>query len=212
MTSLLKSLNSSLASIAGGTQNSLVYIENGRGQGAGTIWQQDGLIITNAHVVHNHRGLNVTLRDGTRFSARVVAINRELDLAAIAIDGHDLPTIAIGDSNALNAGDWVMAVGHPWGVRGAVTQGVVIANGDQPPEMQFNGRDWLAMSLHLRPGHSGGPVMNINGELVGVNTIMAGPEVGIAVPSNTAKQFLKESIGSQALHVPVVPRRPIDYV
>ncbi|MEL7236030.1 MAG: hypothetical protein AAGK74_16110, partial [Chloroflexota bacterium] len=69
-----------------------------------------------------------------------------------------------------------------------------------------------AMSLHLRPGHSGGPVMNIVGELVGVNTIMAGPEVGIAVPSNVAKSFLKESIGSRAKRIPVKPRRRMGYV
>ncbi|MEM6285049.1 MAG: trypsin-like peptidase domain-containing protein [Chloroflexota bacterium] len=210
--SLLKALNSNLASIAGDTQNSLVYIENGRGQGAGTIWQQDGLIVTNAHVVANHRGLTVTTHDGTRFPAQVIAMNRELDLAAVAIEGNDLPTAAIGDSDALNPGDWVMAVGHPWGVRGAVTQGVVIGTGDELPERPAHGREWLAMSLHLRPGHSGGPVMNIDGELVGVNTIMAGPEVGIAVPSNVAKAFLKESMGSRAKRIPVKPRRMTDYV
>ncbi len=212
MASILKQLNNDLSSIAGNTQNSLVYIENGRGQGAGTIWQADGLIITNAHVVHRAHDLNVTLHDGTRMPAQVIAQNEELDLAALAVDAHDLPTIQVGDSKALVPGEWVMAVGHPWGVRGAVTQGVVIGTGDQLPERPAHGEDWLAMSLHLRPGHSGGPVVNIDGELVGVNTIMAGPEVGIAVPSHVAKGFLKQALGSQARRIPVIPRARMGYV
>lgn len=213
MASLLSALNDNLASVAGNTQNSLVYIDNGRGQGAGTIWQQDGLIVTNAHVVQGHRGLSVTLHDGTQRPAQVIASSRELDLAALAIDAHDLPTIQIGDSTALQPGDWVLAVGHPWGVRGAVTQGVVIGIGDQLPERPAHGRDWLAMSLHLRPGHSGGPVVNTAGELVGVNTIMAGLEVGIAVPAHVAKAFLKDAIGSRdTAPRPQPRRRQMDYV
>lgn len=210
MTSLLSQLNDNLAALASDVQPSLVYIQNGRGQGAGTIWQQDGLIVTNAHVVARHRGLTVVMHDGSRFPAQVIAENRDLDLAALAVDAHDLPTIPIGDSTALQPGAWVMAVGHPWGVRGAVTHGVVIGTGDQLPERPANGRDWLAMSLHLRPGHSGGPVLNIDGELVGVNTIMAGPEVGIAVPSHIAKRFLKDALGTK--REPVPPRPRIEYV
>lgn len=209
MASLLSQLNNNLANLAGNVKQSLVYIENGRGQGAGTIWQEDGLIVTNAHVVAGHSGLHVTTSDGTRLPARVIAENRDLDLAAIVVEANELPTIEIGNSKALQPGEWVMAVGHPWGVRGAVTQGVVIGTGDQLPERPAHGRDWLAMSLHLRPGHSGGPVINIDGELVGVNTIMAGPEVGIAVPSHIAKSFLKDALGARSGGRPGPQRRRV---
>ncbi|MFZ4814726.1 MAG: S1C family serine protease [Phototrophicaceae bacterium] len=192
--SLLQALNDDLASLASGVTPSLVVIQNGRGQGAGTIWQSDGLIVTNAHVVGRNRQVGVVLPDGTLTQGRVLAIDEQLDLATLSIDAHGLPAIPVGDSTALHAGEWVIAIGHPWGIRNAVTQGVVIGSGEQLPERPSHGRDWLAMSLHLRPGHSGGAVLNSKGELVGVNTIMAGPEVGIAVPSHVAKGFVKEAI------------------
>ncbi len=91
-----------------------------------------------------------------------------------------------------------MALGHPWGVANAATAGVVIGIGTDFPEMRRSGREWIAVSLTLRPGHSGGPLVDVQGRLVGINTIMTGPEVGMAVPVHVAKFFLKQRLGSAA--------------
>jgi serine protease Do len=192
--SIWSQLNRALGDTTAGARHSLVTIHNARGHGAGTIWQSDGLIVTNAHVIARTRQPLITLPDGTKLPARVLAVSREHDLAALAVDAHDLPTIPVGDSDALRPGDWVTAVGHPWGVRGGATGGVVVSSGEALPEIRTNNNDWLAMSLHLRPGHSGGAVVNSDGELVGVNTLMAGPEVGVAITSRAAARFVTEAV------------------
>jgi serine protease Do len=89
-----------------------------------------------------------------------------------------------------------MALGHPWGVPGAATAGVVIGTGEDMPEMPLTGRDWIAVGLHLRPGHSGGPLVDSQGRLVGINTMMIGPEVGMAVPVHVVKAFLRRELGT----------------
>lgn len=200
MTDIIQELNDALANRIDHVHESLVQISNGRGAGAGTIWHSDGLIITNAHVIRGHNNLNVTLSDGRKFPASVIAADDQLDLAALSINANDLPTIQTGDSHKLKAGQWVMAVGHPWGVQGAVTSGVVIGVGNQLPEMgdMQPGREWIALSLHMRPGHSGGPVVDSEGKLVGINTMITGPDVGFAIPVHIVKAFLKEAIGSKA--------------
>ena len=101
--------------------------------------------------------------------------------------------IAIGDSQRLQAGELVLALGFPWGVTGGATSGVVIGVGAGLPELRGDGREWLAASLHLRPGHSGGPMIDALGRLVGINTMMNGPDVGVAVPVHVAKRFLKQA-------------------
>jgi serine protease Do len=191
---LLQQLNAEMACVVDGVRRSLVQITNGRhGAGAGTIWHPDGLILTNAHVVKN-RSLRVTLVDGQARPAQLLAHDRSLDLAAVSIDGGDLPTIELGDSRDLQPGQWVMALGHPWGVPGAVTAGIVTGAGPRLPEMPFSERDWIAVSLHLRPGHSGGPLVDAQGRLVGINTIMAGPNLGLAVPVHVVKAFLRQAL------------------
>jgi serine protease Do len=200
MSDLLRQLNDSLANTIDRVHNSLVQISNGRGAGAGTIWHTDGLIITNAHVVRGHSGLNITLPDKRTLPAEVIAYDAELDLAALSVNADNLPTIEIGDSRILKPGQWVMAVGHPWGVQGAVTSGVVIGAGANLPEMK-PGREWIAVSLHMRPGHSGGPLVDSAGRLVGINTMITGPDVGFAIPVQTVKSFLKATIGAQRVAV-----------
>lgn len=193
MSDLLRQLNDELAAVADLAQRSLVNISNGqRGAGAGTIWHPDGLILTNAHVVQLHSP-RVTLPDGRILPARVLAHDSSLDLAALRVDASDLPTIKVGDSKRLRPGDWVLALGHPWGVAGAATAGVVIGMGP-PPEMGMPDRELLHVGLHLRPGHSGGPLVDIHGRLVGINTMMAGPDVGLAVPVHVVKSFLRQAL------------------
>lgn len=199
MTDLIQQLNDALANRIDHVHESLVQISNGQGAGAGTIWHSDGLIITNAHVIRGHNNLNVTLSDGRTFPASIIAADDRLDLAALSINATNLPTIQTGDSHKLKAGQWVMAIGHPWGVQGAVTSGVIIGVGDQLPEMgQIQpGREWIALSLHMRPGHSGGPVVDSDGRLIGINTMITGPDVGIAIPAHIVKAFLKDAIGAK---------------
>jgi serine protease Do len=191
MGNILEQLNGEMAASVDNVRRGLVEIRNGRGAGAGTIWHSDGLIITNAHVLGPY-GLKVVLRDQRSFPARVVAFDRERDIAALSIEATGLPTIEVGDSRLLKPGEWVMAIGHPLGVLGAATAGVVIGQGSDLPELPASGREWIAVSLHMRPGHSGGPLVDINGRLVGVNTMVAGPEVGMAVPVHVVKEFLRQ--------------------
>jgi len=194
MTSVIQELNSELARLSKQVHASLVRVESGRwGAGAGTIWHSEGLILTNSHVARSRR-LSVTLPDGRRAPARLLARSRELDLAALTVELSDLPTMEIGDSETLQPGHWVMAFGHPWGVEGAATAGVVIGQGAELPGRPAFGRDWLAVGLHYRPGHSGGPLVDASGHLVGINTIMLGPDVGLAVPVHEIKRFLKHSM------------------
>jgi serine protease Do len=193
MSDLLQQLNRELANAADQARRGLVSISNGwRGAGAGTIWHPDGLILTNAHVVQLHSP-RVTLPDGRVLPGRVLAHDSNLDLAALRVEASDLPTIELGESKRLRPGDWVLALGHPWGVTGAATAGVVIGMGP-PPEMAMPGRELLHVGLHLRPGHSGGPLVDTQGRLVGINTMMAGPDVGLAVPVHVVKAFLRQAL------------------
>jgi serine protease Do len=196
MSDLLQQLNAEMATIVEDVRHSLVQISNGRGgAGAGTIWHPDGLILTNAHVV-GRRSLSVTLSDGRNLPARLLAYDAAYDLAALAIDATGLPTIELGDSRQLQPGQWVLALGHPWGVLGAVTAGVVIGVGSLP-EVATPQRELVHVSLHLRPGHSGGPLADVHGRLVGINTMMVGPDVGVAVPVHVVKAFLRQALEPQ---------------
>ncbi|MBL8153351.1 MAG: trypsin-like peptidase domain-containing protein [Anaerolineae bacterium] len=198
MSTLVEQLNDAAADRIARVHASLVQISNGRGAGAGTIWHSDGLIVTNAHVIRGCHHLSATLPDGRKLAAQVIAADDSLDLAALSVEATDLPTIAIGDSRGLKPGQWVMAVGHPWGVTGAVTAGVVIGTGDNLPEVNQMqpGREWIALNLHMRPGHSGGPLIDSAGRLVGINTMITGPDVGFAIPVHIVKAFLKDRLGT----------------
>lgn len=126
MTGRLQEFNEQSARLAAQVHRSLVRVESGRwGAGAGTIWHSDGLILTNSHVARS-RQLRISLPDGRQASARLLARSRDLDLAALTVELSDLPTIELGDSEKLQSGNWVMAFGHPWGVEGAATAGIVI--------------------------------------------------------------------------------------
>jgi S1-C subfamily serine protease len=184
-----------MSNVAENVRRSLVQISNGRrGSGAGTIWHADGLILTNAHVV-GRQSLSVTLADGRKLPARLLAHSQEFDLAALAVDATGMPTVVLGRSEELRPGQWVLALGHPWGVIGAVTAGVVIGL-DIPLEMSASRRPLIQVGLSLRPGYSGGPLVDDSGRLVGINTMMAGPEVGLAVPTHEVKRFLRQSLGA----------------
>lgn len=215
MSGMLAQVNRELADLSQLVHRSLVRVESDRwGAGAGTIWHPDGLVLTNAHVARHERH-QVALADGRRFEARLLASDPDLDLAALSVEAAELPTIEIGDSRALRPGNWVMAFGHPWGVEGAATAGVVIGQGNPmrdpldigPGRRRFDRQlaskpfpldhQWLAVGLHYRPGHSGGPLVDHAGRLVGINTVMAGPNVGLAIPVQAVKDFLKRAMAKK---------------
>lgn len=196
MSALFQQLNEELAEIIASVQKSVVQVrDQSRGAGAGTIWHSDGLIVTNAHVVR--RGpLQVALADGRVLPATLLARDDQHDLAALSIEANDLPIIQPGSSRRLQAGQWVFAVGHPWGIANAATGGVVIGIGSQMPELPVASNDWVVADLHLRPGNSGGPLVDVSGRLVGVNTMMTGPGVGVAVAVDAVKEFLRQALGT----------------
>ncbi|MCB9006835.1 MAG: trypsin-like peptidase domain-containing protein [Ardenticatenaceae bacterium] len=192
---LLNEINQSMTAVIQTVQQSVVQLGNGRrGFGAGTIWHSDGLILTNAHVVQRHAP-EVVLADGRTFPSQLLAYDESIDLAALYIAANQLPTIELGHSSQLKTGDWVVAVGHPWGVVGAAAAGTVIAVG-QPLEQNGYRGELVQLGIQLRPGHSGGPLVDGNGRLVGINTMISGPQVGLAIPVDIAKKFLQEKLGS----------------
>ena len=207
VSTVLQGLNSEMSGVVSKVGRSLVQISSGRrGSGAGTVWHPDGLIVTNAHVVG--RGsrrtgttspLRVTLPDGSVHSARLLARDSELDVAALMVETQGLTAIELGESTSLQPGQWVIAMGHPWGVTGVATAGVIIGSGSDLPEAPGKGREWIAVGLPLRPGYSGGPLVDSQGRLVGINTMIAGPEVGMAVPVHVVKRFLRQRLGTEVV-------------
>ena len=195
MVPLLQELNTNIAELVDKTRGSLVQITNGCGTGAGTIWHPEGLIITNAHVV-GRSPLRIVLPDGTTTPARILAHDVANDVAALLVEASGLPAINLGESRSLKSGQWVLAMGNPWGVVGSVTFGAVIGAGTDLLEGMASGREWVAVNLHLRPGYSGGPLIDSQGRLVGINTMMTSPDIGMAVPVHVVKAFLRRSLGS----------------
>jgi len=207
MTTLLSQLNSDLGEVANKARKSLVQVAAGRrGSGSGVILGADGLVVTNAHVVserkgrHPMRDLRLTLPAGVVVAARLLAKDDGLDVAVLQIEAPDgelpeLHPIELGDSQVLRPGEWVMAMGYPWGVAGAAAGGIVIGAGPDLPESPGIGRDWIAVDLSLRPEYSGGPLIDHQGRLIGMSTMMAGVDVGMAVPVHVIKEFVKEAIG-----------------
>ena len=196
MAGVLEQVNAAFAGVLDDVSASVVQVlDESRGAGAGTIWHSDGLIVTNAHVVQQGP-LKVALRDGRVLKASLIARDDQHDLAALAVEAKGLPTIQLGSTRSLHSGQWVMALGHPWGVAHAATSGVLIRVGRHADFPAEAGDDWVVADLHLRPGNSGGPLIDARGRLIGVNTLMSGPGVGVAVSVDAVKAFLQRALGS----------------
>jgi len=185
------SFSYSLKEILEKSQASVVQVRGeGRGAGAGFVWHEKGAIVTNYHVVANARTrLEVELRDGRLLEANVVDSDPNLDLALLNIPADKLPALPIGDSSKLRVGDLVFAIGHPWGQRGVVTSGIVNAlskgrlyNGDRQLE-------YIKSDVQLAPGNSGGPLLNAQGYVVGVNAMITRGDLSIAIPSNVLSKW-----------------------
>ncbi|MFO0840627.1 MAG: Do family serine endopeptidase [Phycisphaerae bacterium] len=166
------------------------------GTGSGIVLSADGRILTNNHVVEGRADLRVTLSDGREFSANVVGRDSKSDLAVIKIDANDLHPLAFGDSDKLEVGDWVLAVGAPFGLTQTVTHGIVSAKGRTRIDgISIPYQDFIQTDAAINPGNSGGPLVNLRGQLVGVNTAIAtngdsyNAGVAFSIPSNMAARI-----------------------
>ena len=178
-----------LAQLAERTRMGVVQVSDGRGGGAGTIWSTDGLIVTNHHVVPGE-GARVTLPDGRVLDATSIAAMPERDLAILQVDANDLHTLPAGDSSALRVGELVMAVGHPLGVRDAASLGIFSGYGPIEHRGGRHFRESLMANIELRPGNSGGPLVNVRGEVVGINAMVIGRGTALAVPTSAVNRLL----------------------
>ena len=173
-------------------RRSVVLVQSAHGHGSGLIWDSAGLIVTNHHVVARDQA-RVELSDGRLLAAAVVGRDVQNDLAALRVPALDLPAAAIGDSTALRVGELIIAVGHPFGVRGAATLGIVSRAPSGPDGGDWLGRarrELLQADVDLAPGSSGGPLANAAGEVVGVASMVIGPGIALAVPSHLVRRFV----------------------
>jgi len=187
-------------------RRSTVLIQSGgHGAGSGVIWSSDGVVVTNAHVVHGGR-VNVQLWDGREFEAAISSRDPRRDLAQLRIDAANLPAASAGDSSELRPGEIAIAIGNPMGFVGALATGVIHAVG---PLRGLGSQSWVQADVRLAPGNSGGPLANAHGRVVGINTMVAG-RLALAIPSNAVRDFLSAGPANAwlgvTLHPAAVPR------
>lgn len=174
-----------------------------RGAGSGVVIDDKGFILTNNHVVGGADEIKVQFQDGKELPAKIVGTDPRSDLAVISVQakGYSLKAAPLGDSEKLAVGEWVMAIGNPFGLDHTVTVGVISAKGRSGiGDRSGNYQDFLQTDASINPGNSGGPLVNLNGEVIGINTAILGPGgnigIGFAVPSDMAKPIARELIAS----------------
>jgi Do/DeqQ family serine protease len=175
------------------------------GLGSGVVVRPDGYILTNNHVVDHADQLRVELSDGRSFKAKVVGTDAATDLAVVKIEGTKLPTLPLGDSDAVRVGDVVLAVGNPLGVGQTVTMGIVSAKGRATEGGNNSYEDFIQTDAPINQGNSGGPLVNTRGELVGINSQILSPSggnigIGFAIPANMAKNVMTQLIDHGQVH------------
>lgn len=163
-----------------------------RGQGSGVIISTDGFILTNNHVVAGADQVRVTTSDGRERKAKVVGTDPKTDLALVKVEATGLPAAQLGDSDALQVGDWVMAIGNPFGLEATVTVGVLSGKGRVIGAGLYD--DFLQTDASINPGNSGGPLFNLSGQVVGINTAILpnGQGIGFSIPVNMAKDVVTQ--------------------
>jgi serine protease Do len=172
-----------------------------RGLGTGVIMREDGYIVTNFHVVSGSPAISVLLPDGSEYPGEVVGVDPDTDLAVIRVSGAaGLPAAKFGDSDALEVGEWVIAIGSPFGLENTVTSGIISATGRSNMRLATY-EDFLQTDAAINPGNSGGPLVNLDGEVIGINTAIvtegmtqsyAG--VGFAIPSEIVRDVFESIV------------------
>jgi len=166
--------------------------------GSGVIVSQDGYIVTNNHVVEGASEIRVLVGDQREFKGRVVATDPRTDVAVVKIAGHGLPTIPWGDSDRLQVGEWVLAIGNPFGLNQTVTAGIISATGRANVGIA-DYEDFIQTDAAINPGNSGGALVNVRGELIGINTAIFSRSggymgIGFAIPSNMVREVMEDLI------------------
>jgi serine protease Do len=176
-----------LAPVAERLREVTVEIGAGDGRGAGILWAPD-LVVTNAHVART-ASLRVRLADDRQLEARLVAADRRADLALLGVPRTRVALAALADSDAVRVGALVVALGHPFGLRGMLTAGIVHALGP----LSAGGRRWIQADVRLAPGNSGGPLADTSGHIVGLNTMISGG-LALAIPINDVRHFVSGAL------------------
>lgn len=169
-----------------------------QGQGSGFIISKDGYVLTNHHVVGDADRITVGLADGREFSGKIVGNDPKSDIAVIKIEGGELPVLPLGNSEELEEGEWVIAIGNPFGLSHTVTVGIVSAKGRSVVGIA-DYEDFIQTDAAINPGNSGGPLINLKGEVVGINTAIFSRSggymgIGFAIPINMAKSISQQLI------------------
>ncbi|HEX3247220.1 MAG TPA: trypsin-like peptidase domain-containing protein [Chloroflexota bacterium] len=174
----------------------VVSIRTDQGLGSGVIYDSSGLVLTNAHVVEGAHSIAVRLSDGRRLEGRVLGRDVGFDLAVVKVDANDLPAAPLGSSSELKVGQFVVAIGNPYGLDSTVTTGVVSAlNRPISEGQQSYAQPMIQTNAAINPGNSGGPLVDLQGNIIGINTLVAAPQgypaqgLGFAVPVDTAKRI-----------------------
>ncbi len=183
------------------TQQSFFGVQQGTSSGSGVIFRPDGYILTNNHVIDGADSIKVTLNDTRQYDASVVGAYPESDLAVIKIGEKDLPTLPFGEAYRLRVGDWVVAIGNAAGLEGkpSVTLGIVSALNRSLDEGDTTLSDLIQTDAVINPGNSGGPLLNLNGEVVGINSVILGGQfngIGFAVSADTASLVADQLVRS----------------
>jgi S1-C subfamily serine protease len=168
------------------------------GTGSGFIFSEDGLVLTNAHVVEDADEVKVTLKDGRSFEGVVVGSDPVTDVAVIKLPADNLPTVSLGSSQAIIPGDWAIAIGNPLGLDNTVTVGIISAIGRSSSQVGIPDKrvSFIQTDAAINPGNSGGPLLNAQGEVIGVNTaIRANAEgLGFAIPIEIASRIANQLV------------------
>ncbi|MGY5848468.1 S1C family serine protease [Salegentibacter sp. HM20] len=177
-----------------GTQSSSKAL---RGAGSGVIISPDGYIVTNNHVIKDASEVEVTLNNNETYKAEIIGADETMDIALLKIEAQDLDYIPFGDSNNVRLGEWVLAVGNPFNLKSTVTAGIISATARDLNTYDATPQSFIQTDAAINPGNSGGALVNINGELVGINTAITsqtGSYVGyaFAVPSNNARKIVED--------------------
>jgi len=184
----------------GGTQRRQIQTPKRQGAGSGVIISNDGYIVTNNHVVEGADDIEITLNDNREFKATVVGLDANTDLALLKIEGKDLPTLIIGDSDELKIGEWVLAVGNPFNLKSTVTAGIVSAKARKIAEVSRTGNEiesYIQTDAAINAGNSGGALINARGELVGINAALYSQTgnftgYGFAIPTTIMKKVVTD--------------------
>ncbi|MHC4842706.1 MAG: Do family serine endopeptidase [Planctomycetota bacterium] len=166
-------------------------------QGSGFIISSDGYVLTNNHIVNNAEDVRVILQDGEELEGKIIGTDPDSDVALIKVEGDDLPYLPLADSDKMEVGEWVLAIGNPFGLSHTVTAGIVSAKGRSGFRLAAY-EDFIQTDAAINPGNSGGPLINLDGEVVGMSTAIIGGMgnigIGLAIPINMAKSVKQQLV------------------